>query len=174
MKYLSRSARHHFRCFPRIPTKLFTRIITSTVLGVSISVSAIAFGLGFVTVTFAQSRNVYKPTAILSGSEINDILTDKDIPTGQKGFARDYILEAQKDERLEITVNSGSFDTVLSLLDIKGEVIAENDDAASDTTNSLIFFKVRQSGTYTIRVSSFGGSSGGKFTLKVTKLRVVN
>jgi len=167
VKYLSRSARHHFRCFPRIPTKLFTRIITSTVLGVSISVSAIAFGLGSVTVTFAQSRNVYKPTAILSGSEINDILTDKD-------FARDYILEAQKDERLEITVNSGSFDTVLSLLDIKGEVIAENDDAASDTTNSLIFFKVRQSGTYTIRVSSFGGSSGGKFTLKVTKLRVVN
>ena len=174
MKYLSRSARHHFCCFPRVPTKLITGIITSTVLSISISVSAIAFGLGSVTATFAQSRNVYKPTAILSGSEINDILTDKDIPTGQKGFARDYILEAQKDERLEITVNSGSFDTVLSLLDIKGEVIAENDDAASHTTNSLIFFKVRQSGTYTIRVSSFGGSSGGKFTLKVTKLRVVN
>ena len=125
--------------------------------------------------SLAQVRNsVYKPTAISSGAEVNDILTDKDIPTGQKGFARDYILEAQKDERLEITVNSGGFDTVLSLLDVKGDVIAENDDVASDTTNSLIFFKVRQSGTYTVRVSSFGGSSGGKYTLKVTKLRVVN
>ncbi|MFM7885460.1 MAG: PPC domain-containing protein [Pseudanabaena sp.] len=148
-------------------TTLIAGIISSLV-----SVSVIVLSCG--SESFAQSRNVYKPTTISSGSEINDLLTDKDIPTGQKGFARDYILEAQKDERLEITVNSGGFDTVLSLLDSKGEVIAENDDAASDTTNSLIFFKVRQSGTYTIRVSSFGGSSGGKFTLKVTKLRVVS
>jgi hypothetical protein len=38
----------------------------------------------------------------------------------------------------------------------------------------MIFFKVTQSGNYTVRVSSFGGSSGGKFTLKVNKLRIVN
>ncbi len=174
MKYLSRSDHHHFRYYPRISTPLIAGIMTSAIISAIISTSAIAINLISVSESFAQGRNVYKPTAISSGSEINDILTDKDIPTGQKGFARDYILEAQKDERLEITVNSGSFDTVLSLLDTKGEVIAENDDAASDTTNSLIFFKVRQSGTYTIRVSSFGGSSGGKYTLKVTKLRVVN
>ena len=143
-------------------------------------VAGIAFAIAifltsFVPSSVAQIRSsVYKPTQITSGSEINDILTDKDIPTGQKGFARDYAIEAQKDERLEITVDSGSFDTVLSLIDSKGEVIAENDDAAPDTTNSLIFFKVRQSGSYIVRVSSFGGSSGGKFTLKVSKLRVVN
>ncbi|PZO37333.1 MAG: peptidase [Pseudanabaena frigida] len=140
-------------------------------------------GMGTITIcltnsppeSLAQVRNsVYKPTTLSSGVDVNDILTDKDIPTGQKGFARDYTIDVQKDERLEITVSSGSFDTVLSLLDSKGEVIAENDDAVGDTTNSLIFFKVRQSGTYTIRVSSFGGSSGGKFTLKVNKLRVVN
>ena len=141
------------------------------------SIGAIAISLAIIAPpALAQVRNpaVYKPTPISSGVDVNDTLTDKDIPTGQKGFARDYILEAQKDERLEITVSSGSFDTVLSLLDVKGDIIAENDDAASDATNSLIFFKVRQSGSYTIRVSSFGGSSGGKFTLKVTKLRVVN
>ena len=137
---------------------------------------AIAISLtSFVPSSVAQIRSsVYKPTPITSGSEINDILTDKDIPTGQKGFARDYAIEAQKDERLEITVDSSSFDTVLSLIDSKGDVVSENDDAAGDTTNSLIFFKVRQSGSYIVRVSSFGGSSGGKFTLKVSKLRVVN
>lgn len=147
------------------------------VTGILSSFGAIAISLtNFAPATSAQVRNpaVYKPTTITTGVDINDILTDRDIPTGQKGFARDYILEAQKDERLEITVSSESFDTVLSLLDAKGDIIAENDDAASDTTNSLIFFKVRQSGSYTIRVSSFGGSSGGKFTLKVTKLRIVN
>ncbi len=169
MKYLSLSDYQHSRFLVSIvPYKLITGTVAS--LGV------IAICLtSYANLSLAQVRNsVYKPTAISSGSDVNDILTDKDIPTGQKGFARDYILEAQKDERLEITVSSGGFDTVLSLLDAKGDVIAENDDAASDTTNSLIFFKVRQSGTYTVRVSSFGGSSGGKYTLNVTKLRVVN
>lgn len=140
------------------------------------SALAIAIGLtSFSAESSAQIRSSgYKPTAIMSGVEINDILTDTDIPTGQKGFARDYAIAVQKDERLEITVTSGSFDTVLSLLDSKGETVSENDDAAGDNTNSLIFFKVRQSGNYIVRVSSFGGSSGGKFILKVTKLRVVN
>lgn len=138
--------------------------------------SVIAIGIGScASDSLAQiHRSVYKPTPITSGLEINDILTDSDIPTGQKGFARDYEISVQKDDRLEITVNSNSFDTVVSLIDSKGEVIAENDDASPDTTNSLLFFKVRQSGNYIIRVSSFGGSSGGKFTLKVNKLRVVN
>lgn len=142
---------------------------------IATAISITSFAPLFSPESSAQVGNaVYKPNAIASGLDINDILTDKDIPTGQKGFARDYAIAAQKDERLEITVTSGSFDTVLSLIDSKGEVIAENDDAVSDSTNSLIFFKVRQSGNYTIRVSSFGGSSGGKFILKVTKLRPVN
>ncbi len=124
----------------------------------------------------AQIRNrvPYQPSMVTVGVDINDVLTDKDIPTGQKGFARDYLITLAKDERLEITVNAGGFDTVLSLLDSKGEVIAENDDIASDDTNSQIFLRIRQNGTYTIRVSSFGGSSGGKFTLRVNKLQVVN
>ena len=144
-------------------------------VAIATAISITSFAPLFSPESSAQVRNaVYKPNVIASGLDINDILTDKDIPTGQKGFARDYAIAAQKDERLEITVTSGSFDTVLSLIDSKGEVIAENDDAVGDSTNSLIFFKVRQSGNYTIRVSSFGGSSGGKFILKVTKLRPVN
>lgn len=136
---------------------------------------AIAIAItGFAPVSSAQVRTlIYKPTAIASGVDVSDILTDKDIPTGQKGFARDYAINVQKDERLEILVNSGGFDTVLSLLDSAGEVVAENDDSVGDNTNSLIFFKVRQSGNYIVRVSSFGGSSGGKFTLRVNKLQVI-
>ncbi|MFN4775973.1 MAG: PPC domain-containing protein [Pseudanabaena sp.] len=138
-------------------------------------VGAIAIGLAsFSPMSLAQVRtSIYKPTAITSGVDVNDILTDRDIPTGQKGFARDYAITVQKDERLEISVNSGGFDTVLSLLDSAGEVVAENDDSVGDNTNSLIFFKVRQSGNYIVRVSSFGGSSGGKFTLRVNKLQIV-
>jgi hypothetical protein len=140
-----------------------------------VGVGVIFLGLtSHVSLSLAQvNSTIYKPTAIASGVDVNDILTDKDIPTGQKGFARDYIINVQKDERLEIAVNSGNFDTVLSLLDNKGEVVAENDDAVGDSTNSLIFFKIRQSGNYIVRVSSFGGSSGGKFTLRVNKLQIL-
>jgi len=142
-------------------------------VGVLSGISAIAMALCCSPELFAQRNLSYKPTAIASGVDVNDILTDQDIPTGQKGFARDYIISVQKDDRLEIAVNSKAFDTVLSLLDSKGEVVAENDDAVGETTNSLIFFKVLQSGNYIIRVSSFGGSSGGKFILRVNKLQVV-
>jgi hypothetical protein len=165
-------------------TKLFVRVslrelyTKSLALGLSkfaVGLGAIAIGLAsFAPMSLAQVRTpIYKPNAIASGVDVNDILTDKDIPTGQKGFARDYSINVQKDERLEISVNSGSFDTVLSLLDSAGEVVAENDDAVGDSTNSLIFFKVRQSGSYIVRVSSFGGSSGGKFTLRVNKLQII-
>jgi hypothetical protein len=146
-----------------------------TAIVIAITVSLISNIPNLASELVAQTlTTVYKPRPITSGVDINDILTDKDIPTGQKGFARDYAIAAQKDERLEITVKAESFDTVLSLLDSKGEVIAENDDANSEGTNSMIFFKVIQSGNYTVRVSSFGGSSGGKFNLIVNKLRIVN
>jgi hypothetical protein len=48
-----------------------------------------------------------------------------------------------------------------------------NDDAGKETTNSLIYYKVTRSGNYTVRVNSFGGSSGGRFTLRVERLRPV-
>lgn len=162
MKHLNLSSYHRFRYLV-------------TAIAIAITVSLIPNIPNLASELVAQTlTNVYKPRPITSGVDINDILTDKDIPTGQKGFARDYAIAAQKDERLEITVKAESFDTVLSLLDSKGEVIAENDDANGEGTNSMIFFKVIQSGNYTVRVSSFGGSSGGKFNLIVNKLRIVN
>ena len=151
-------------------TKNLGLVLSTFAMGLGV----IAIGLAsFAPMSLAQVRTaMYKPTAIASGVDVNDILTDKDIPTGQKGFARDYVINVEKDERLEISVNSGGFDTVLSLLDSVGEVVAENDDSVGDNTNSLIFFKVRKSGSYIVRVSSFGGSSGGKFTLRVNKLQI--
>ncbi len=129
------------------------------------------FFSGCLLLTSSAIAQPYRPIPLVGGNEVKDVLTDKDIPTGQKGFARDYLIRAEKDDRLEISVTSDAFDTVVSLLNKEGEVIAENDDAGSDTTNSLLFVRIRRSGEYVVRVQSFGGSRGGKFTLKVTKLR---
>ncbi len=128
----------------------------------------------FLFISSGAIAQPYKPIPLVGGNEVKDVLSDKDIPTGQKGFARDYLIKVEKDERLEISATSDAFDTVVSLLSKEGEVIAENDDAGSDTTNSLLFVRVRKAGEYVVRVQSFGGSRGGKFTLKVTKLRPVD
>lgn len=124
--------------------------------------------------TVAQSQlNTYKPVPLGNG-QVVDVLSDKDIPTGQKGFAKDYTIETQVGDRLEISLSSSSFDTVVSLLDPKnGDIVAENDDGEPKGTDSLLFVKISKAGKYVVRVQSFGGSSGGKFTLNVTKLRPV-
>lgn len=116
----------------------------------------------------------YKPIPISGGSEVKDVLSDKDIPTGQRGFARDYGITLEADDRLEVSVISPAFDTVVTLMDKDGNSIAENDDAGPDTTNSLLFARIPKAGNYVVRVQSFGGSRGGKFTLKVVKLRPTN
>lgn len=121
----------------------------------------------------AASAQPYRPQTITSSKPIIDILSDKDLPTGEKGFARDYLIQLKSNERVEITVSSEQFDTVVRLLDSKGEEMVANDDANKETTNSLIYYKVPRSGTYTVRVQSFGGSSGGRFTLRVERLRPV-
>jgi hypothetical protein len=116
----------------------------------------------------AQSKS-YEPIPLRS-EVISDVLTDRDIPTGEKGFAKDYILKVDAENRLEISVASEAFDTVVSLIGDDGDVIAENDDGQPRGTDSVLFVKVDKPGDYIIRVKSFGGRSGGKFTLRVTKL----
>ena len=97
--------------------KYIYRLLSKKLLWISaIALCSLPISLDSV-IAQIRNRTPYQPMVITTGTDINDVLTDKDIPTGQKGFARDYAISAIKDERLEITVNAGGFDTVLSLLD---------------------------------------------------------
>ena len=145
---------------------------TGAIVGLAISPSVSMAQIGqFKVSQFKVSQ--YRPIPLTS-DQVNDILTERDIPTGQKGFAKDYQVELSIDDRLEISVSSNAFDPIVSLLGKDGDAIAENDDGGSDGTDSLLFVKIKKAGSYIVRVQSFGGSSGGKFMLKVTKLRPVN
>lgn len=121
----------------------------------------------------AQPQSLYNPIPLNTG-EMNDTLTEQDIPTGQGGFARDYRVQFSAGDQVAIDVISDTFDTVVTLIAKDGSLVAENDDAPSNpeaTTNSLLFTRITQSGNYIIRVRSFGEATGGEFTLKVTRLR---
>jgi hypothetical protein len=112
----------------------------------------------------------YNPMALPVSNEVSDTLTEKDIPTGQGGFARDYMVKLNKGDNLAIDLSSDSFDCIVTLLAANGTTVAENDDGPDGTTNSLLFTRINKDGTYVIRVRSFGETGVGPFKLRVTRL----
>ncbi len=126
----------------------------------------------FATVSNAQSQ-LYKPIPLPPSNEITDNLTEKDIPTGQGGFARDYSVFLQAGDQVAIDLISDNFDTIVTLLAVDGSTVGENDDGPDGSTNSLLFARISKSGVYTVRVRSFSETGIGKFTLKVSRLRAI-
>ncbi|WP_414551260.1 PPC domain-containing protein [Anabaena sp. CCY 0017] len=123
-------------------------------------------------VGFAQNK-LYSPIPLTPSTELSDTLSVKDIPTGQGGFGRDYIVKLNKGDKLVIDLTSESFDTIVTLLAPNGATVAENDDGPDGTSNSLLFTRIQETGNYIIRVRSFGETGVGPFKLKVTKLQAV-
>lgn len=140
----------------------FARLVPTTFLAVSLTAVA------------ARAQNqLYNPIPIPPTNEVSDKLTDKDIPTGQGGFARDYVISLNAGDQVAVDLSSESFDTVVSLMAEDGSTVGENDDGPDGTTNSLLFTRITETGQYIIRVRAFGETSGGSFKLKVTRLRPV-
>lgn len=137
-----------------------------------IPATLLAISMGATSSAMAQSK-LYNPIALPASSELTDKLSAKDIPTGQGGFARDYIIKLDEGDNVAIDLSSDSFDAVISLLAADGSTVAENDDGPDGSKNSLIFTRITKTGTYIIRVRAFGETGIGTFKLKVTRLRPV-
>jgi len=117
------------------------------------------------------SNSVYTPIPLPASGEIKDVLSERDIPIGDSGFARGYSIQLTAGDQIAIELTSEAFDTVVVLLNAKGRTIGVNDDGSDGTTNSLLFARIIDSGTYIIRVRGFGENSHGEFRLKVSKLK---
>ncbi|PSF37321.1 peptidase [Aphanothece hegewaldii CCALA 016] len=139
---------------------------------------SLLFGLssyffGFKTLS-TQAESLYSPIPLTSINEVSDTLSDKDIPTGEGGFARDYIVNLKEGDQLAVDLISDDFDAIVVLLSADGTTVAENDDGPDGSTNSLLFSRITESGKYIIRVQAFGETGSGKFILKVSRLRPTN
>lgn len=139
-------------------------------LGLLVSLSTVCL---LSTAALAQSRP-YTPTPLIAGNEVNDRLTDTDIPTGQGNFARDYAIRLQAGDQVSIDLASDYFDTIITLMTDRGSTVAENDDGPDGTTNSLLFTRISKTANYVIRVKAFGETAGGAFKLKLTRLKPAN
>lgn len=121
-----------------------------------------------------KAQTIYQPITMGSNQEISDVLTAQDIPTGEGGFYRDYKIKLNKGDQVAIDLISSDFDTKVFVIGADGTAIAENDDGPDGTTNSLLFVRITEEEEYIVRVSAFGETGGGKFTLKVTRLKPID
>lgn len=135
---------------------------------------AVATILGAIASPATAQLRLYNPVSLASDKEVADILTEKDIPTGEGGFARDYYVELNKGDQVAIDLTSDEFDTMLTLIAEDGSTVAENDDGPDGSTNSLLFSRITENGSYIVRVRAFGETSGGKFNLKLTRLKATS
>lgn len=119
-------------------------------------------------------QQLYKPVALPTNQEISDTLSEKDIPTGEGGFARDYSIKLEEGDQVAIDLHSEDFDTMVMLIAADGSTLSENDDGPDGTTSSLLFARITETGEYIVRVRAFGETGGGKFKLKITRLRPVD
>lgn len=139
--------------WPRFVLPLASVILTSTLMPVA-----------------AEARNqLYRPPSLQFGRSISEQLSNRDIPTGQGGFARDYVMTCKAGEQITITVTSTAFDPMVVVIAPDGSTLAENDDAEDGTTNAALTLTMPQSDRYTVRVQNFGQTTGGAFQLQVTR-----
>jgi hypothetical protein len=127
----------------------------------------------FSSLSVRGQTKIYSPIAISENQQISDVLSENDIPTGEGGFARDYLVNLQQGDQVAIDLASEEFDSILILIASDGSTVAENDDGPDGDTNSLLFARIVETGKYIVRVRAFGETGSGEFQLKVTRLRPV-
>ena len=135
--------------------------------------TTLSLNFRFYTLPVQGQPQLYNPIPLASNNRVVDTLSAQDIPTGEGGFARDYSVELEHGDQVAIDLMSEEFDSVVLLLAADGSTIAENDDGPDGSTNSLLFARITESGKYIIRIRAFGETGGGKFTLKLDRLRPV-
>jgi hypothetical protein len=133
-------------------------------LGLAIAASLDSFPV------LSQTR-LYNPISLTLNVPMSDVLSAQDIPTGEGGFAKDYWVNLQAGDQVAIDLTSEDFDALLLLLAADGSTVAENDDGPDGTTNALLFARITESGRYIVRVRAFGVTGGGRFNVKMTRLR---
>jgi hypothetical protein len=150
---------------------LYKWFATFTVSFEKLAIGFALCSLGLQILPAQAESKVYNPQAITSDKEVSDVLTLDDIPTGDGGFARDYFVQLEKGDQVTIDLTSDNFDSMVMLIAGDGAKIAENDDGPDGSTNSLLFSRITEGGKYIVRVRAYGDTSGGEYTLKLTRLK---
>lgn len=81
----------------------------------------------------------------------------------------EFTFEGEAGQSVTITLESTEFDTYLAVVDRESNLVAENDDLSSSTTNSEVSFTLPVSGPYLIIVNGYSTRDRGRYTLTVRR-----
>jgi hypothetical protein len=127
--------------------------------------------------TMAQQDSTASPDlpTISMGQTVQGEITASAPGCATNPRARMWRFDGRADERIEITMQSEQFDTLVELGRMNGcefESLATNDDGAGpeDGLNSRLTVRLRENGSYVIRALSFSEEGAGSFQLAMTRL----
>jgi uncharacterized protein YkwD len=98
-----------------------------------------------------------KPTMLLASNNLQ-------IAQANQVQEKDYTIEGNKGDQLEINATSRDFDTYLTLLDSEGNVIIQNDNVDSKNRNSRIITSLPYDGVYAAVIKNLN-RKGGRYTI---------
>lgn len=82
-------------------------------------------------------------------------------------FFQEYPIEGRQGQSITVSMASSEFDTYLIVIGPDDRVIAQNDDAAPNDTNSTLTVTLPANGTYRIIANTYDRTGRGSYTLEV-------
>ncbi len=109
---------------------------------------------------------------VAAGQSITGALRTSDPMMADSSFYNDYIYTGSPGDRVRVSLTSGEFDAFLQWGRIDGTTFSSDayDDDGAGGTNAQVDATVDGSGTYAVRVNSFGPGATGAYTLTVERL----
>jgi uncharacterized protein YkwD len=98
-----------------------------------------------------------KPTMLLASNNLQ-------IAQANQVQEKDYTIEGNKGDQLEINATSRDFDTYLTLLDSEGNVVTQNDNVDSKNRNSRIIASLPYDGVYAAVIKNLN-RKGGRYII---------
>ncbi|MEQ1856813.1 MAG: DUF4344 domain-containing metallopeptidase [Longimicrobiales bacterium] len=117
--------------------------------------------------------NVPAGTRVVSaGQSVSGALRASDPMMADSSFYNDYVYSGAPGDRVRVTLTSGEFDAFLQWGRVQGDRFTSDahDDDGAGGTNAAVEAVVDGTGTYAIRVNSFGAGETGAYTLAVERL----
>ncbi len=111
-----------------------------------------------------------EPVPVSTGATLQGEITDKDAQDSDGGHFDAYRISGVEDQRIQVVMRSGDFDTMLSIGEAEGdfEALASDDDGLGEGTDSRLNFTFPETGDYIIRAAPLGSSEDGLYEMVVT------
>jgi serine protease Do len=82
-------------------------------------------------------------------------------------FYQEYSFEGRQGQSITVSMESEDFDTYVIVIDANDRVIAQNDDASPQNTNSVVTVTLPEDGTYRVIANTYDRTGSGRYTLEV-------